>query len=73
MADSVSNLRQMIADVEAALLTLTPSVLPGSSLDGESIDLGAERDRLLKLRRELREQLIEEEGPVEARVQGWTS
>lgn len=71
MATSSDNLLQMIANVEAALLALPVTALPSSSLDGESIDLGAERDRLVKLRKELREQLIAEEGPVEVRVQGW--
>lgn len=71
MADSVTNLTQAIANVEASILTLSSQILPASSLDGESIDLGAELDRLIKRRKELREQLLAEEGPAEEHVHGW--
>jgi hypothetical protein len=71
MADSVTNLQQMIANVETQILALTTSAYPSVSLDGESVDLGAERDRLVKLRDDLRKQLINEEGPAEEHVQGW--
>lgn len=71
MADSVTNLLAAIANVEAQILALTTLAYPSVSLDGESVDLGAERDRLVKLRADLRQQLIDEEGPAEEHVQGW--
>jgi hypothetical protein len=71
MADSLANLRQTLANVEAQLVTLTGQILPDHSLDGEGVQWGAHVQYLLAWRKDLREQIIAEEGPTEIRSQGW--
>lgn len=71
MATAAENLQTMIDQIDQQLLTLTAQTLPGTILDGESIDVGAERDRLIAARKSLWEQLVAQEGPAEVRVQGW--
>jgi hypothetical protein len=71
MADNAASLQQAIDNLTANILALSSQVLPGTSLDGESVDLGAELDRMIKRRDDLRKQLINEEGPAEEHVQGW--
>ena len=60
--DSVTLLKQSIANVDAQLADLTAGVNPDYSLDGESVQLAAYRTQLLKDRADLVKALIQAEG-----------
>jgi hypothetical protein len=69
VATSAENLQTMLDEIDAQLLTMTASPKPTYSIDGMSVSWGDHFKTLMEARKTIRELLILEEGPAEARVQ----
>jgi hypothetical protein len=69
---SATSLRQSLANVEAQIATLTASVRPDYSLDGQSESLSTHLKNLFEVRKQLIDAIIQSEGPTEVHVVGTT-
>lgn len=69
---SLELLNLSLAQIDQQIATLTATIQPDYSLDGQSESLSSHLAMLLDKREKLIAAIIQAEGPTELRTQGWT-
>jgi hypothetical protein len=69
---SLATLQTALEQIDAQILSLTASVQPDYSLDGQSESMSAHLAMLLDRRAALRQAILDEEGPYETWTRGMT-
>lgn len=72
MADSLTNLKQSLLNVDAQIADLTSSPRPDYSIDGKSVSWSAHFNNLIAAREKLVAAIIQAEGPTELHVTATT-
>lgn len=72
MASDLENLQTAYTNVCTKLADVTASPKPSYSVDGKSVSWGEHYKQLTTLRDDLKKAIVNEEGPFESRISGWT-
>lgn len=72
MATEAENLRTAYDQVVEKILEVTANPKPDYSVDGQSVSWSAYYAMLTRLRQDLREALLQAEGPYEFHTRGYT-
>lgn len=72
MATEAENLRTAYDQIIEKILEVTANPKPDYSVDGQSVSWSAYYSMLMRLRQDLREALLQAEGPFEFHIRGTT-